>query len=102
MRKKDYNKVGFKNKAIDRITNGKNGGGGKTRSVTGENTGEVKKDSDGNRYVRVDEATESGLKKGDIIYIGNQPVRQGHLVDDDYSIKKMSGRGMYKITGKIR
>jgi hypothetical protein len=102
MRKKDYNKVGFKNKAIDRITNGKNGGGGKKQGVTGENTGEVKKDSDGNRYVQVDESTSSGLKSGNIIYIGNQPTRDGYLVDDDYAIKKMSGRGVYKITGKIR
>lgn len=98
MRKKDYNKVGFKNKAIDRITNGKNVGG--SQSIAGENTGEIKKDSDGNRYVKVTEETSSGLKPGNIVYIGNQPTKSGYLQGGDYSIKKMSGRGMYKITGQ--
>jgi len=98
MRKKDYNRIGFKNKAIDRITNGK-GGGGTSQGVTGENTGSIKKDSDGNRYVKVTESTQSGLNQGDIVYIGNQPTKGGYLVDNDYSIKKMSGRGVYKITG---
>lgn len=97
MRKKDYNKIGFKNKAIDRITKG---GGSGSQTITGENTGTIKKDADGNRYVKVTEETASGLKPGNIVYIGNQPTKEGYLQGGDYSIKKMSGRGVYKITGQ--
>jgi hypothetical protein len=71
-------------------------------SFTGENTGEVKKDADGKSYVKITEDTSGGLKAGDIIYIGDSKQTDGYLVDDDYMASKVSGRGVYKISGVKR
>ena len=96
MRKSDYNKINFKNKAIDRITNGKNGGNG--ASFSGENTSEIKKDSQGKSYVKISEDTASGLKKGSVVYIGDAKQSDGYLSGGDYKATKVSGRGVYKIS----
>jgi hypothetical protein len=69
---------------------------------TGENTGEIKKDADGKSYVQIEEDTERGFKAGDIVYIEDAPTREGYLVDDDYMASKVSGRGVYKISGVNR
>ncbi len=69
---------------------------------TGENTGEVKKDADGKSYVQIEEDTERGFKAGDIVYIEDAPTREGYLIDDDYMASKVSGRGVYKISGVNR
>ena len=71
----------------------------KEKKVTGENTGEIKKDKKGKDYALVLEDTNN-FAAGDTIRPGNAPRVENYIMGGDYKTKKI-GKKNYKITGDI-
>lgn len=90
MKRKDYGSMPFRNKAIDRISNG-NG-----VSFSGENTSSIKKDDDGESFVRLTEDAGK-LSKGTVIYIGSSETSGNYLSGGDYKAKRIRGTNAYRI-----
>ena len=72
----------------------------KDKKVTGENTGEIKKDKKGEDYALVMDASEN-FAKGDTIRPGNAPRVDNYIMGGDYTTKKKGDKN-YEITGDIK
>jgi hypothetical protein len=70
------------------------------QSLTGENTGEIKKDKKGEDYALVLENTLNH-SQGDTIRPGNAPRVGDYIMGGDYTAKK-TGNKNYEITGDAK
>lgn len=71
-----------------------------SKTVTGENTSELKKDKQGKDYALIMDASEN-FAKGDTIRPGNSRIKNNYIIGGDYKTKKKGDKN-YEITGDVK